>query len=156
MNHRPLAACCLCLLALLPACGGEPSAADQAAIRQEIQTTLEGYLPLLADAYATGDLRPLEPWAAIKEVARVHKRIEDYAVQGRRVVPTFHQVTVEEVTTWSYSNAVATSLEVWDVEVRAIGSDQILASEYEQSNRVKYQLERDGDGWHILFRTIQE
>ena len=111
---------------------------------------------MLAEAYASGDLEPLEPWAAIKEVARVKKRVTDYALQGRTIVPTFRQLTIEEVQTWSYSNAVVTTFEVWDVEVRATGGDQVLAAEYDQPNRVQYQLERSDDRWRILFRTVLE
>ena len=42
------------------ACGGE-SASEEVANRQEIQTTLEAYLPLLAKAYSTGELTGLDP-----------------------------------------------------------------------------------------------
>ena len=65
-------------------------------------------------------------------------------------------MTIEDVRIWNYSNAYVTTLEVWDLVVYATGSDQVLASEYEQPNRVKYQLKREGDSWRILFREIQE
>ena len=68
----------------------------------------------------------------------------------------FRQLTIEDVNVWNYSNAYATTHEVWDLVVYATGSEQILAEEYEQPNRVKYQLKREGDKWHVLFRTIQE
>jgi len=136
-------------------CGGT-SQSTQQVDRQEIQATLEAYLPLLADAYFTGDLGPLEPHAAQKEVSSVHKRVSDLALQGRTLKPTLRSVTVEEVKVWNYSNALVTTHEVWDLEVFATGSDQILAKEYEQPNRVKYQLKRDQDSWRILFREIQE
>jgi len=134
--------------------GGSDS--DQVEDRQKIQVTLEAYLPLLAQAYSTGDLRPLEPYAAQKEVSSVHKRVEDLAVQGRTLEATLRSVTIEEVKVWNYSNAYATTHEVWDLVVYATGSDQILAKEYEQPNRVKYQLKREEDSWRILFREIQE
>lgn len=136
------------------ACGPSPS--DQQADREQIRATLESYLPLLAEAYATGNLEPLEPWAAEKEISRIRKRIEDMAVQGRTLVPRFGQLTVEEVDVWNYSNAVVTTFETWDLAVYATGSQQVLSEALAQPNRVKYQLKRDQDRWRVLFRTIQE
>lgn len=147
-----LAALCLTIMA----CGGESGTSDDLADRQEIQTTLETYLPLLAEAYATGELTALEPYAAQKEVASIHKRINDLWSQGKSLEATLRSVTVEEVKIWNYSNAYATTHEVWDLVVLATGSEQVLASEYEQPNRVKYQLKRENGGWRILFREIQE
>jgi len=137
-------------------CGGASSKSDNATDRQAIQTALEVYLPLLAQAYSTGDLGPLAPYAAQKEVSSIHKRVEDLALQGRTLEATLRSVTVEDVKVWNYSNAYATTHEVWDLVVYATGSDQILAKEYEQPNRVKYQLKREDDSWRILFREIQE
>ena len=57
---------------------------------------LELYLPRLGQAYATGDLEPLEGLAAQKEIAAIAKRINDLAEQGRVLEPTFRQVTIEE------------------------------------------------------------
>jgi hypothetical protein len=150
---RILAASCL----LAAACGGgDPRGSEGTADRQAVQTALEAYLPLLAQAYATGELAPLQPYAAQKEVASVQKRVTDLAVQGRTLEATLRSVTVEDVRIWNYSNAYVTTHEVWDLVVYATGTDQVLASEYEQPNRVKYQLKRDGDSWRILFREIQE
>ena len=143
-------------LLLVLGCSDAAQQVDEEETKKEIETTLQAYLPLLAEAYATGDLEPLRPWAAEKEMARIYKRVEELAAQGRILVPTFRQVTVEELNVWNYSNAYATTIEIWDLEVHASGSDQILSQEYEQSNRVKYQLKRDDDRWRVLFRTIQE
>ncbi len=146
------------LLALsLGACGGGPAGeTDEDRDRQAIQEVLETYLPLLASAYSTGDLTPLQPYAAQKEVASIHKRVQDLADQGRTLQATLRSVTIEDIKAWNYSNAYVTTHEVWDLEVYATGTDTILAKEYEQPNRVKYQLKREDDGWRILFREIQE
>jgi hypothetical protein len=142
---------------LAAACGrGESRGSEGTAERQVIQTTLEAYLPLLARAYATGELAPLQTYAAQKEVASIQKRITDLSMQGRTLEATLRSVTVEDVRIWNYSNAYVTTHEVWDLVVYATGSEQVLASEYEQPNRVKYQLKREGDSWRILFREIQE
>lgn len=143
-------------LVLTGACGGASSGSDDAEDRRVIQEALEAYLPLLAEAYSTGDLTPLEPFAAQKEVASIRRRIEDLSMQGRTLEATLRSVTVENVKIWNYSNAYVTTHEVWDLEVYATGTDQIMAKEYEQPNRVKYQLKREKDSWRILFRQIQE
>ncbi|MGB6851944.1 MAG: hypothetical protein WBG49_05035 [Thermoanaerobaculia bacterium] len=136
------------------ACG--PSAERQEADRDEIKANLEVYLPLLGEAYATGNLELLREWAVEKEMARVMKRLDDLGAQGRRLVPTFRQVTVEDVNVWNNSNAFVSTVEVWDLQILAIGTENVLAEELAQSNRVKYQLKRDEDHWRVLFRTIQE
>ena len=83
------------------------------------------------------------------------KRIEDLSFQGRRLVPTFRSLTVEDSNVWNYSNCYVTTLEIWDLEIRATGADQVLSTQLEQPNRVKYQLKRDDGRWRVLFRTIQ-
>lgn len=152
MRHGPSMALLILLVAV--ACG--PSAERQEVNRDEIKADLEAYLPLLGEAYATGDLEPLQGWAVEKERARVMKRLDDLTTQGRRLVPTFRQLTVEDVNIWNYSNAFVTTLEVWDLKILALGSEQVLAEELGQRNRVKYQLKREEDRWRVLFRTIQE
>lgn len=142
------------MLLVAAACG--PSAERQELNRDEIKADLEVYLPLLGEAYATGKLEPLRGWAVEKEVARVRKRLDDLASQGRRLVPTFRQITVEDVHIWSYSNAFVTTFEVWDLQILAVGTENLLTEELGQRNRVKYQLEREKDHWRVLFRTIQE
>jgi hypothetical protein len=136
------------------ACG--PSAERQEVNRDEIKADLEVYLPLLGEAYATGNLEPLREWAVEKEMSRVMKRLDDLVAQGRRLVPTFRQITIEDVNVWNYSNAFVTTLEVWDLQILATGTENVLAEELGQRNRVKYQLKREEDHWRVLFRTIQE
>lgn len=146
-------ACGLLMALTVFACG--PSEEQEQVDRDEIQAALETYLPLLGEVYATGDLSLLEGLAAQKEIARVHKRIEDLSFQGRRLVPTFRSLTVEDSNVWNYSNCYVTTLEIWDLEIRATGADQVLSTQLEQPNRVKYQLKRDDGRWRVLFRTIQ-
>ncbi len=144
------------VLILLVTAGCGPSAEQQEVNRDEIKANLEVYLPLLGEAYATGNLELLREWVVEKEIARVRKRLDDLASQGRRLVPTFRQITVEDVHVWNYSNAFVSTLEVWDLQILATGTENVLTEELGQRNRVKYQLKREEDHWRVLFRTIQE
>ncbi len=120
-----------------------------------IEAVLELYLPRLGQAYATGDLAPLEGLAAQKEIAAIGKRISDLADQGRILEPTFRQLTIEEVKVFNYANAYVTTVEVWDLRSLSTGLREQLAEDIGQSNRVKYQLKREGDSWKVLFRAKQ-
>ena len=137
-------------------CACTSSEQQQEADTASIAAALEAYLPLLGQAYATGDLAPLEGLAAQKEIAAVAKRISDLAEQGRVIEPTFRAVTIEEVKVFNYANAYVSTVEVWDLRSLATGSREQLAEDLGQRNRVKYQLKREGDSWRVLFRAKQE
>jgi len=145
----------LVLPLLFAACG--PSPEQQTADREEIETLLEEYLPVLGRAYAERNALLIEDWAAPKEVARVHQRIEELTNAGSVLEPVFQQVTVEDTQIWNNSNAFVTTVETWDVERFRAGTQQSMGRQMGQTNRVKYQLKRgDGGGWRVLYRTIQE
>ena len=132
-------------------CGGGGQAGEETAAKAEIQSTLEEYLPQMALAYRTGNLEPLRQWVVEKEVATLYKRVSDLADRGMTVEPELRQVTVETVGVWSHSNAVATTLEVWDVRYYSTGSRNLISESLEQANRVKYQFKREDDRWWVLF-----
>ena len=121
-----------------------------------IKAALEVYLPLLGQAYATGELAPLEGLAAQKEVAAIEKRISDLAGQGRIIEPTFRGLTIEDVKVFNYANAYVSTVEVWDLRSLSTGAREVLAEEIGQRDRVKYQLKREGGSWKVLFRAKQE
>lgn len=157
MAPVPMRRLALCVLFCLPGFSCSEMQADRAAADKfQIGQSLELYLPLLGQAYATGDVSMLAGRAAEKEISRIKRRIEDLSYQGRTLVPTFKTLTVEEVRIWNNSNAFVTTLETWDLVVYASGSDTVLSEARDQPNRVKYQLKREGEQWRILFRTIQE
>ena len=122
---------------------------------ESIAAALEVYLPLLGQAYSTGNLTPLKGLAAQKEIAAIAKRISDLADQGRILDPIFREVTIEEATIFNYANAYVSTVEVWDLRSLATGSREQLAEDIGQSNRVKYQLKREGESWRVLFRAKQ-
>ena len=142
------------MLVLLVACSSGESGESSA--RQEIEQMLGEYLPVLAEAYSEDDPLRLSEWVAEKEVARVHKRIEELAAQGSMLKPTFQSVTVEDVKIWGNANAFVTTVEVWDLRSVAVGSDQLIQEVEGQVNRVRYQLKKDQGRWRVLFRTIAE
>ena len=149
-----LIAVLLVMLVLVVGCDSSkgPSPEDSAAIEKML---LE-YLPLLGQAYATGDLGILRPYAVEKEVARLYKAIGDLMSQENRVVePTLQSLTVEQITVWNYANAFVTTIEVWDLKVLASGTDRITSEVAGQRNRVRYQLKRRDDGWKVLYREIE-
>lgn len=146
-------------LILLVSCSKGPGEPSQDELRAEVQKLLEtSYCPKLGEAYAKGDVAVLETVTVPKELSRISRRIEELADEGRTYEPTFKQVTVESVSTWNYSNAFATTLEVWDVRSYSRGSRQLLNEQAGQRSRVKYQLKRqDSDGsWIVLYRELAE
>jgi hypothetical protein len=123
--------------------------------RQAIEETIRAYLPKFAEAYATGDASVLDGLAAPKEVSSLQRRIRELEEEGRVIRPTPVDLTVEQVTVWGYSNAFATTLEEWDLVVLATGSERELSRDDGQQNRVRYQLQRQDDGWWVLYRTTE-
>jgi len=134
-------------------CGGvERQLVDTASMTAMLETAM----PLLAQAYADGNVEVLRPYAAERELARITNLIGDLARSGRHLVPTFHHLTVEDSRTWNNSSAYMTTVEVWDIRLYALGRDDLLAEEIGKSQRVKYQMMRDGDSWRILYRAIEQ
>ena len=128
----------------------EVSVADRTAIRD----LLEGYLPVMAEAYDTGRFEELEPFAVEKEIAALRKRINDLALGGRDLRPILRSLEIEDITIWNYSNAFVTTVEVWDLRIFATGTDTVLSEVEAQRSRVKYQVKRRDEGWQVLYRTL--
>jgi hypothetical protein len=143
------------LAALVTAAGCAPSPAQVEVDQDAVRELLEAYLPALSQAYATGDVSPLRGLAAEKEVLATEKRIVDIAREGRVVHPTFRDLTIEKLDVYQHSNAYVTTVERWDLQVYAAGTDRLLSEEMDQVNRVRYQLKRNDDGsWRVLFREL--
>lgn len=144
--YKPLA-----LVALL-GCGGVEEANEK--VGGDIERDLAAYLPLLAEAYRTGDAGVLEGYAAEKEIAGLSKRLSDMLAESRELRPVFESFTVEETTVWSQANAYVTTLETWDLTVLASGTDRVLSETLGQRNRVKYQLKLVDQRWQVFFREL--
>ena len=122
----------------------------------QVLEMLEEYLPRLALAYSSGETSVLEGFAAEKEIAGMEGRIRGLLNESREIHPTFKSVKLEDVKVWRHVNAYATTLEVWDLQVVAEGTDTVLSEVYNQSNRVRYQLKRRDGSWVVLFRQIED
>ena len=138
----------------LAACGSESSREVSAEDRAAIESFLSTYLPLLGEAYESGNIEVLRPVAAEKEIATVYKRVSDLMAEGRILKPELIDFTIEDITPWNNSNAFVTTIEEWNLEVVAAGSEMVT-SQREQTNRVKYQLKLKDGEWRVLFRTIE-
>ena len=146
----------LVLAAWLGAAGcGEPGS-DPQVDRQEIESVLREYLPKLGQAYAQRDSSILEGYAVPKEMARISLRTDELAETGRVYEPEFKEVTVEDISTWNYSNAFVTTLEVWDVRSFTLGTHLLVNESLGQRNRVKYQMKRKEGSWVVLYRELDQ
>lgn len=156
MRLRPLAPLLLTALLgglVLGACGGR-SPEREAADRESLQEFFEEYLPRLAEAYRTGEVDVLAPYAAEKERAKISVVVRDLARGGEVLAPELASVRVEELTVWSEVNAYATTVEIWDIRTYALGSENVVREQLGQSNRVRYQLKRERRQWRVLWREI--
>lgn len=145
----------LVVVLLVASCG--PSAGEkEAADRAQIEGLLGEYLPELGRAYAERNANLIGPWVAPKEVARVNQRVEELYAMGSILEPEFHRVTVEELQVWNNSNSFVTTVENWSVRRYASGTMELIGEDLDQTQRVRYQMKREGDAWKILYRTIEE
>ena len=119
-----------------------------------VRAVLDGYLELAPLPLRDRLTAILEGYSVEKEIAGLEKRIGDLLAEGRVIRPTVKSIEVESVEVWSHVNAFATTVEVWDLRVYAAGTDVVLSDTVDQRNRVKYQLQRSDQSWHVLFRQL--
>ncbi len=123
--------------------------------RLAIEAVLTDYLPKLGAAYATGDFEPLASGAVPKEVETVKRRVYELeAGESRTLQPTLKSFEIEQIDVWRYSNAVVTTLEVWDIQSLASGTERVIASANDRY-RVRYQFKRRDEGWMVIDRRIE-
>lgn len=141
------------LLASLLACG--PSEATQQQARAEVQELLDAYLPALAEYYRTGDASHVEGLAAPRERDRVDALILERAREGMVIDATLKRFEIESFDLYQHSNALLTTREVWDLRIRAAGSDRVIQEELGKADRYRYQVTRGDDGgWIVLSREV--
>ncbi len=139
----------------LAACGetGQEGASDED--RQAIEAVLTDYLPKLGAAYAEGDFDSLACCAVPKEIETVRRRVYELETgESRTLRPTLKSFEIERMDVWRYSNAAVTTLEVWDIQSLASGTEQLLATAADRY-RVRYQFKRRDEGWMVIDRRIE-
>lgn len=163
MNRRRHAACAaaarvlgaVLLAGAALACGPSEQAAGDA--RVEIEQLLGEYLPRLPEVYRTGDLASLEGLAAPREMQRIEAFIRDRAQEGQVVDPELEGFEIEKVDLYQHSNAYVVTRELWNLRLRAAGSDRLLSDENATAKpyRYSYQVRREnGGGWRVLAREV--
>ena len=137
------------------ACGetGQDGASDED--RQAIEAVLTDYLPKLGAAYANGDFDALACCAVPKEIETVRRRVHELEMgESRTLRPTLKSFEIERTDVWRYSNAAVTTLEVWDIQSMASGTEQLVATATDRY-RVRYQFKRRDEGWMVIDRRIE-
>ena len=123
--------------------------------RLAIEAVLTDYLPKLGAAYATGDFEPLASGAVPKEIETVKRFVYELEMgESRTLRPTLQSFEIERIDVWRYSNAAVTTLEVWDIQSMASGTEQVLTSATDRY-RVRYQFKRRDEGWMVIDRRIE-
>lgn len=143
----------LLLPALLLPAGCGPSESQIQRAREEIRQILETYLPLMAEAYRTGDLEPLRPYVAEKEIAILRTNIHGLLGRGRVMDTELLDLTIEDFNLPQWANAYVTTVEHWRVASYTAGTNFLLGEDPRQFSRVRYQLLRRGDTWLVLSRN---
>lgn len=139
----------------LVACGETGPDGASEADRQAIEAVLADYLPKLGAAYSTGDFEPLASGAVPKEIETVRRRVHELETgESRTLRPTLLSFEIERVDVWRYSNAAVTTLEVWNIESLASGTEHVLSSGTDRY-RVRYQFKRRDEGWMVIDRRIE-
>ena len=157
MVRRPRTSLALLLAAplLMAALACGPSERTEQEARGEIQALLDAYLARLGDVYRTGDTSPVEALVTPRERDRVASLIRDRAREGRVVDPTLQRFEIERFDLYQHSNALVTTREVWDLRIRAAGSDRVIQEELGKTDRYHYQFMRGDDGgWIVLSREV--
>ncbi len=123
--------------------------------RTAIEIVLADYLPKLGNAYANGDFDALASGAVPKEIATVRKRVHDLEMEASRTLrPMLKSFEIERINVWRYSNAAVTTIEVWDIDSLASGTERLLSSATDRY-RVRYQFKRRDEGWMVIDRRIE-
>ncbi|MCB9377981.1 MAG: hypothetical protein H6511_04370 [Holophagales bacterium] len=144
----------IALALAVPAC--RPSDANVAEARPAIEQTLSAYAEKLAEAYRTGDPRPLAEVATEREILRVGAQIQELNAAGKELHVELVLQAVESLDLYKSNAATVQTVETWKLQVRALGSGAILSESPEQENRVVYSLIREEGRWRILSRILKQ
>lgn len=123
--------------------------------RDRVLATLAVYAEGLQHAYATGRTDLLAKVAAPREVERVATRVSELADEGKFLDVKLLRQDPMEIDFPRATMAFAAIQEVWSFEVKALGSQAVLAVEESQVQQVRYTLVLLPDGsWLVLSRAV--
>ncbi len=109
----------------------------------------------MAEAYRKDDPSLLAEVATPREQARVRNAIAELARQGKSLRPTLKSLAVESIEPAGVMTAVVSTLEVWDLRVVAVGSEQTVSESLAQENHLTYNLVEEHGKWLVLSRTLR-
>jgi hypothetical protein len=124
-------------------------------VREEVESRLAEYAARMAEAYAAGDASRVAGVATEREVERLRISIEELAVEGRALRPTLRSQVVETIDRAGNTAIAAGTIEVWDLRVVAVGTEQLVSESLAQENRLTYSLVREGGEWRVLSRLLR-
>ena len=142
------------LAALLAAsCAGPNAISD--ADREAIEVLLREYAQRMSEAYVDGDVSRLAELATEREQHRLSAAIAELSGSGRGLRPTLRSLAIESIDRAGSASVAVGTLEVWDLEVVALGSGQTVSESPGQENRLSYSLVRERGQWRILSRLLR-
>jgi len=143
----------IALFAAMAACSGSGGVSD--ADRRAIESLLAEYARLMAAAYESGDGKSVAPIATEREQQRLAISISELEAEGRALRPTLQSLAIEAIDPSGRRLVTVNTLEVWDLRVVALGTEQPISESLGQENRLTYTLQRDQSGWHVLARYLR-
>ena len=143
----------IALLAAAAACspGSEVSAED----RRAIEALLTEYTRQMAAAYQSGDASLVAPVATEREQNRLGAAIAELEGEGRGLRPQLERLSIQAIEAASRTTFTVDTLEVWDLRVVALGTEQPVSESLDQENRLTYTVIRERGQWRILSRLLR-
>jgi len=132
--------------------GGREVAPDD---RQAIEAVLRAYADSMAAAYQAGDAAGIASLATEREQQRLAISIRELADEGRALRPVLKSFVVESIERAGNASVAANTLEVWDLRVVALGTEQQVSESLDQENRLTYSLVREQGKWRVLSRLLR-
>jgi hypothetical protein len=137
----------------LAACGASREiGADE---RLAIDGVLDAYAQAMADAYRSGDANRIDAVATGRERHRLEISIRELADEGRALRPELRSLTIESIERAGHTSVAVNTLEVWDLRVVTLGTEQLVSESLEQENRLTYSLIREEGQWRVLSRLLR-
>jgi hypothetical protein len=143
----------IALAASLWACSGSSAVGE--ADRQAIEAVLSEYARVMALAYETGDADLVTSVATERERHRLGISISELAAESRALRPVLQRLAIDEIRRCGRRTVCVSTIEVWDLRVVALVSEQTVSESLAQENRLSYTLIPEDGAWLVLSRTLR-